>query len=125
MLRYCRWEGGKGSLCMSRQWLDSRHERHSQVESCTGCGGRRQFEFQVLPQLLHFLQVDRLTDVNVRNTDGNRASIGQEGSCFTNQKQWDIDWGTIDVFTCTSSCSAANSCYFEEVVIIQPPPNNS
>ncbi|XP_071512108.1 programmed cell death protein 2-like [Diadema antillarum] len=42
------------------------------------CGARRQFEFQVLPQLLRHLDVDSLGD--------------------------SIDWGTLLVYTCTKNC---------------------
>ena len=31
------------------------------IPRCENCGGERQFEFQIMPQLLHFLRVDELT----------------------------------------------------------------
>ena len=48
---------------------------------CDLCGEPRVLEFQVLPQLLHFLEVER-----------------QPGLA-------DVDWGTIVVYTCRASCS--------------------
>lgn len=31
------------------------------IPKCESCGGERQFEFQIMPQLLHYLKVDDLT----------------------------------------------------------------
>ncbi len=35
----------------------------------------------------------------------------------------DIDWGSLDVFTCSASCDAQGGAgaYAEELVLIQPP----
>lgn len=35
----------------------------------------------------------------------------------------DIDWGSLDVFTCSASCDARGGAdaYAEELVLIQPP----
>ena len=70
----------------------------------------------MLPQLLHFLQVDKDTSIT---TNGENTTA----TTTTNRKDYDIDWGTLDVYSCCYSCEAGNCCYYEEVVIVQPPPS--
>ena len=116
------------------------------------------FEFQIMPQLLHFLRVDRRTKIvegnnqhsdqmpelknsetiaeeneNSRNSS-KEDSAGREkeissGDCLLqNKSDEDIDYGTIDIYTCTASCShVANSnktewsTYLEEMTYVQKP----
>lgn len=69
------------------------------------CGSHRSFEFQVMPSILHILNVDRLQstkkgsniDLVMRNDSGG------------------MNWGTIAVYSCAVSCE--NSV--EEYVVIQ------
>ncbi|XP_041359403.1 programmed cell death protein 2-like [Gigantopelta aegis] len=57
-------------------WV-SAHNKPTSIPKCQ-CGAEREFEFQVLPQLLCHLGVDSLGD--------------------------SIDWGTLCVYTCRQSC---------------------
>lgn len=69
------------------------------VPPCSCCGGPRKFEFQVLPQLLHYL---RLNDEDPSAPD----------------------WSTLAAYTCAASCSVpagADCAYAEEFVWVQPP----
>ncbi|XP_050732463.1 programmed cell death protein 2-like isoform X2 [Eriocheir sinensis] len=72
-------------------WVSS-NNKVTQVPDCPGCGAPRQFEFQVMPQLLVHLKVD---------------SAGQS-----------IDWGTVLVYSCTQSCQQG-SPYTEELAFKQ------
>lgn len=93
VLRYSRWGenggGGGGPLWCSSVGVPL---GHGDVPPCASCGAPRAFEFQVMPQLLHFIREE---------TTG----------CF--------DWGVIAVYTCTGSCSL--SPYSQEFVWRQPP----
>lgn len=63
-------------------WVSSQHIPSDQdIPPCT-CGAKRTFEFQVMPQLLNSLCVD---------------STGAS-----------IDWGTLAVYTCSTSCNHDN-----------------
>lgn len=62
------------------------------IPKCTYCGSRRAFEFQVLPQILYYFGVDN--DVH------------------------SLDWATIAVYTCESSCDG-NVAYKEEFAWVQ------
>ncbi|XP_075970566.1 zinc finger protein RP-8 [Anticarsia gemmatalis] len=62
------------------------------VPNCQFCGGERQFEFQIMPQLLNFI------DVGIELNS--------------------IDWGVLVVYTCKASCSQGPA-YKEEYVIKQ------
>ncbi|KAJ7546214.1 hypothetical protein O6H91_08G029800 [Diphasiastrum complanatum] len=68
------------------------------IPPCTSCGQPRIFEFQVLPQLLYYLGVQNNPD--------------------------SLDWGTIAIYTCASSCSSLESSstsigYVEEFVWVE------
>jgi hypothetical protein len=95
-----------------------------------------------MPQLLHYLAVDRNTHTNGASNGGTETS-GEMRRGFLNKSKRDIDWGSLDVYTCTGSCSAAkppvsssasisdsdsgskgsssHSGYVEEYVFVQPP----
>lgn len=70
------------------------------VPNCERCGAKRLFEFQVQPQLLHYL------------------SDSKAGA--------NLDWGVVAIFTCSDSCSLdgsnnlAPTSYVEEYVWRQP-----
>lgn len=62
------------------------------IPKCSYCGGPRCFEFQILPQLLFYFGVNNDVD--------------------------SLDWATMAVYTCESSCEA-NVSYKEEFVWVQ------
>eukprot|EP00879_Flechtneria_rotunda_P010047 GHRR01010505.1.p1 GENE.GHRR01010505.1~~GHRR01010505.1.p1 ORF type:complete len:358 (+),score=92.76 GHRR01010505.1:201-1274(+) len=84
-------------------WPSHLHQpQPSDIPPCPHCGRHRQFEFQVMPQLLSFMELD---------TEDPQAP----------------DWGTIAVYSCPASCSApsldgpsGHSAYIEEFVWVQP-----
>ena len=61
-------------------WPSREKRAPRQIPPCPRCGAARQFEFQVLPQALHFMGVD---------------SSQAEAP----------DWSTIAVYTCSASCA--------------------
>ncbi|XP_076440718.1 programmed cell death protein 2-like [Babylonia areolata] len=76
VLRYCK--GGEPL------WVSIKHQaKEADIPDCS-CGAPRQFEFQVMPQLLNYLGVD--------DKDGNS-----------------LDWGTLCVYTCRDSCAIGNN----------------
>ena len=104
-----------------------------------------------MPQMLHFLRVDEKTkisenlgDVSTMNdptlpasNDADSLPVeegiqstsrgdgrGATADCLLqNKNEEDIDWGTIDVYTCTASCtpSGSENAYIEEVTYVQRP----
>ncbi|KAL0582630.1 hypothetical protein ABG067_007397 [Albugo candida] len=88
ILRYSRWNN------TDILWVHSKGivNDFNIIPSCSNCGSPRKFEFQILPQLLYYLQVDA--------------------------EHW--EWGTLVVFTCVKSCQSPNSCA-EEFVFYQAP----
>ncbi|XP_018053321.1 PREDICTED: programmed cell death protein 2 [Atta colombica] len=80
ILRYDR--GGKVLYISS-------HSQITDVPKCPECNGNRQFEFQIMPQLLNFLD---LKDV-IKN----------------------LDWGILAIFTCKQSCIPKNK-YIKEYI---------
>ncbi|KAK3745516.1 hypothetical protein QZH41_009913 [Actinostola sp. cb2023] len=70
-------------------WVSGDHQPSvSDIPKCL-CGADRQFEFQIMPQLLNHLGVDSIQD--------------------------SIDWGTIAVYTCTKNCDDGQA-YHQEFV---------
>lgn len=89
VLRYKRW--GSKPLWAS---IDARNDSNV---VCSGCGKVCEFEFQVMPQLLYYLQHDGI----------------------------EIDFGTVVVYTCPDSCvishsEEASSSYTTEHAYVQP-----
>ncbi|KAK3863573.1 hypothetical protein Pcinc_030669 [Petrolisthes cinctipes] len=81
-----RYDRGREPL-----WVSS--ENHPmEVPPCPHCGEPRQFEFQVMPQLLVHLKVD---------------NMGHS-----------IDWGTVLIYSCQESCKATRP-YVEEIAYKQ------
>ncbi|DAZ92708.1 TPA: hypothetical protein N0F65_012833 [Lagenidium giganteum] len=98
VLRYSRWQND------SVLWVHSEGalQQPGDIPNCPKCGGERAFEFQVLPQLLFYLQVDR--------------------SCTISEiKEQTCDWGTLVISTCTKSCPLEKA-YVEEHLFYQEDP---
>lgn len=74
-------------------WTHSKQRlRPMDVPPCPQCGQARIFEFQVMPQLLFYME-----------------------------EEW-LDWGTIVVYSCPASCaSKTKTSYTEEYAYCQPP----
>ncbi|XP_052149888.1 uncharacterized protein LOC127768354 isoform X2 [Oryza glaberrima] len=90
VLRYCRestakplWAVYSGSLT------------NAAMPSCIYCNGPLCYEFQIMPQLLHYFHVENEPD--------------------------SLDWATIIVYTCKGSCDQ-NVSYMEEFVWVQLSP---
>jgi pre-rRNA-processing protein TSR4 len=99
VLRYTRWQDE------AVLWVSKEQPSPSIVVPCELCHAPRRAEFQVLPQLLHFLRIDPRSN---------------------------IDWGTLVAYTCSASCSPASDApYVTEVLYRQnftrgaPPANSS
>jgi len=70
------------------------------VPPCTSCGSQRIFELQLVPSLLHVLEVDK-----------HKKSLGDDVDSAD-----EMDWGNIAVYTCPN---ASCSCDKEEFCVIQ------
>jgi pre-rRNA-processing protein TSR4 len=153
ILRYCRWDDEEGPLQMSSTSKPIVISTNSTASasasataesclSCPRCGAECKFEFQIMPQLLHYLRVDKKTKLfdagklkaaaALSATEG--AADGQKPAelpaeienVIENKAEEDIDWGTIDIYTCTGSCQVDANCpedvtYVEEIVLVQRP----
>jgi pre-rRNA-processing protein TSR4 len=109
VLRYCRWNDDSGPLAVSSAAAEQHRETTPPL--CEHCGGLRKFEFQIMPQLLSYLQVDGDTLVNNPTVEQARMGVAMNApkpadfsKVFVNQKDEDLDWGCIDIYTCTHSC---------------------
>ncbi|XP_031848269.2 zinc finger protein RP-8 [Nomia melanderi] len=60
----------------------SEENQINEIPKCSECDQERQFEFQIMPQLLNFLELENAL------------------KC--------IDWGILAIFTCTNSCTSEN-----------------
>ncbi len=88
-VRYSRWNDD------AVLWVNKSHQiAAGDVPYCSYCGGKRKFEFQVLPQVLHYLKVE----------EGANSSL---------------DFGIINVYTCSNSCSDDATVYKDEFVFVQ------
>jgi pre-rRNA-processing protein TSR4 len=79
------------------------------VPDCA-CGAGRVFEFQVLPSLLHVLDVDGYATVV-----GGREKKENDDDVFDLINSGGMNWGSIAIYSCSLSCDDSR----EEFVIVQ------
>ncbi|GAB6019542.1 Programmed cell death protein 2 [Chamberlinius hualienensis] len=71
-------------------WVSSENiPQEDEIPKCK-CGAQRQFEFQILPQLLNHLGLD---------------DVGQS-----------VDWGTLAIYTCSQNCETDDAAYYNEFI---------
>ena len=62
-------------------WISTQNvPQDNDIPNCPYCGSKRVFEFQIMPQLLHVLKLDK------------------------NPDEPSVDWGILAVYTCENSC---------------------
>jgi pre-rRNA-processing protein TSR4 len=121
ILRYYRASDDPNSHHLAVSEADYQKIRcHNFIENCPHCGGERQLEFQVMPQILWYLQTDKRTVV-AREDDGAAHAPTDVESIFLNKANADLNFGAIDVYCCRRSCPLTHgSGYCMEFVHIQP-----
>lgn len=78
-------------------WVKSQDlPRPTDIPRC-GCGAERRFEFQIMPQLLHYLNVDN-------GAKGTTAAAATAADARVAMGECTLDWGVLAVYTCTASC---------------------
>ncbi|KAG5519434.1 hypothetical protein PMAC_002061 [Pneumocystis sp. 'macacae'] len=90
VLRYIRTElnNTKNSDIL---WINLNGQlNNSEVTECP-CGEKRTIEFQIMPTLLSFLNIDHT-------------------------KKYSLDWGILNIYTCEKSCMLANNHICEELL---------
>ena len=73
-------------------WVNSEGQLIGDPPNCKLCGGKRVFEFQVMPQLLYFLKVDL-------------------------REETAMDWNSLIVYSCENSCQPLDG-YAHEYVFV-------
>jgi pre-rRNA-processing protein TSR4 len=119
VLRYGRWEAHFEALPIS---IEAKTKYEPPI--CENCGCERKFEFQIMPQLLHFLHVDESTKISSPDADTARQAVAMNehqnlADVMKNKGEEDIEWGTLDVYTCTGSCSSSSGYKREHVRIVK------
>ena len=77
-------------------WVSSSGQP-SEIPPCPYCGAQRRFEFQIMPQMLNYLELD--------------GGLDQDS----------VDWGVLAVYTCQNSCNAPDTpAYKTEHIWRQP-----
>ena len=104
-----RMEGGRlSAVWVATAGQPARGGLRDDISPCAHCGAPRAFEFQVMPQLLHYLRVD--ADAQMPG--------GRPGEAV---RLAAMDWGTLAAYTCTKSCDVPEVGYVEEVLWRQEP----
>ena len=129
-LRYCRWNDE------AVLWIQENHLPPF-IPRCETCGAERKFEFQLMPQLLHYLQkgggtpssnLESMKDALRQSESWIQQAPPEQVSPALVQAKDDavrrlqesllttqMDWGVIAVFTCTASCSRAGDDWHPEL----------
>lgn len=86
----------------SPMWISDTNKIVGSPPDCESCGAKRQFEFQIQPQLIFHL-MKRLSGLSMDTAP--------------------FEWGIVCVYTCTSNCTGSGDCgYTEEFVYNQLEP---
>ncbi|CAM9226073.1 unnamed protein product [Heterosigma akashiwo] len=104
-------------------WISSDHRpkigEGGDIPPCPNCGAERQFEFQVMPQMLYYLNVadgqpkvtETITGGSPRKNRWSSDSTSEDSTRpappITSLPIADgLDWGTLAVYTCVASCQS-------------------
>ena len=81
-----------------------------------------------MPQILYYLGIDKAT--TIKNTVASSSQSVLNDKCvdsvdniFSNHQHEDIDFGTLDIYTCPNSCDHNNKekfAFVEEQVFLVP-----
>ena len=96
VLRYCPAQNAKAMWPSKSLAPDDRN-----IPDCPRCRGKRRFEFQILPTIVSFIVPKESVELNDSS----------------------LDFGSIAVYTCSTSC-ALDGEYAEEYVLVHPPMNS-
>ena len=78
-------------------WIGDRQPSADEIRQCSACGAKRQYEFQIMPQLLTFLNVGEAVGHLFRFGANPTSSLQGDGSPYP-----DIDFGVLAVYTCSA-----------------------
>ena len=103
-LRYNRWydkeEGNDEDENNGPLWIQENHiPGDDNIPNCQYCGSPRLFEFQIMPQMLYYIQRSNDTSKEKSNLKEMLLSNNNTGGIRNN-----FDWGVIAVYTCSKSC---------------------
>ena len=77
------------------------------------CGARREFECQLMPSILHTVNVDKYARKSLKYT--RRSKNGNDLDIILSKNVGGMNWGTIAVYSCSDSCD----CEREEFIVVQ------
>eukprot|EP00980_Cylindrotheca_fusiformis_P024365 scaffold11809_cov128-Cylindrotheca_fusiformis.AAC.4 len=132
-LRYLRWPSSNlaASDNIMPLWIRSDHQP-DKIPCCEYCGADRDFEFQIMPQMIHYLMQDHSKRAQTQEeTEGAKQAIAQAASIIDQasaeqvppdfaeaqekavaamrsrmmeEEEEGLNWGVVAVYTCTASC---------------------
>lgn len=96
------------------------------IDRCDGCGAKRKFECQLMPNLINVLRASPPTDKKQQpQSDVERKKEVERLLKGGAVDGTGMEWGTCMIFTCEKDCCSsgdgkeANECWREELVLVQ------
>lgn len=114
--------GASGTTSARPVWVGKRR-RVAHAPDCERCGGARDVEFQVMPQVLYFLETEARK--TLERAHKHRVKIHKDAVNGVLREEDALDFGTIVVYTCRNNCTGAAADekmgYVQEFAYAQPP----
>jgi len=138
-LRYSRWPNLKmiaetnNNANIGPLWIQEEF-RVGSIPKCPLCNSPREFEFQIMPQMLYYIQQQQQQQNNTcsntpKKSNGNETTIQNNSMHLLTNEKNSFDWGVITIYTCRKSCFHKEilheklGAYVEEFAWRQPLPD--
>ena len=87
------------------------------IPPCSCCGAERRFEFQLMPSMLHVLEVDKHATATTNHEGSDDRATNLED--IMSADYGGMNWGVVAVYTCPNGSGDGGCSSKEEILVVQ------